>query len=126
MIKTLCKSRGVRYITHLDVHTLIYFIPFPRYQMITIVPSASQKRELEDIFEGCANQYSRLETVSYACHCSFIYSHGVQLRMKLQTYPEIVYIITTTIMMAILYFSIYISCKSCLPRPLSLSRLCKP
>lgn len=42
------------------VHIILFLA---RYQMITSMPSASHKRELEGIFEGWANQCSGLDNV---------------------------------------------------------------
>jgi hypothetical protein len=50
-MKIVCTSRRAKHITHLDMHTCIYFIPC-KYEMITSVPLASHKLEPEGIFEG--------------------------------------------------------------------------
>lgn len=63
--------------------------------------------------------------MSPACHCSSIYSHEVQLLMKLQTCPQTLYMSTTNTIRVILYHFIHISCWSNLPDSLPSSLLRK-
>ena len=106
--------------------TLAFISFLLKYQMVISVPLASHRLEPEGIFEGWAIQCLGLENVIYAWHYSSIYSRGVQLQTKLQICPRILYIVTTNIMRATLYFSIYISCRTSLPWPSSLSLLRQP
>jgi hypothetical protein len=70
-----------------------------------------------------ATRIALIKMHAYAWHRSSIYSHDVQLRLKLQTCHQTLYIWTTNIMRVVLYFSIHISCWSSLPQSLPSSLL---
>jgi hypothetical protein len=110
--KTVCKSRRVRYITHLDMHTRICFILCKISNNYKYSFGFTQVKTQSYLQRLSGSVLQARERESYAWYCSSIYSHEVQLLMKLQTCPQNLYMVTTNIMRAILYFSIYTSCSS--------------
>lgn len=60
----------------------------------------------EGSFIGGAIQFTQAKkTSSSAWPCSYIYSYGVQLHMKLQTYLQVIYMSTTDLMWTMSSFS---------------------
>lgn len=59
----------------------------------------------EGSFVGGAIQFTRAKKASSAWPCSYIYSYGVQLHMKLQTYLQVIYMSTTDLMWTMSSFS---------------------
>jgi hypothetical protein len=95
------------------------------YKCTFVFTQARDRRYLRRLSDRTTQCFG-LESVIYAWHCYSIYSRGIQLRMKLQICLRVLYIDTTNFIRATLYFSIYISCGTSLPRPLSSSLLRRP
>jgi hypothetical protein len=123
-MKTICKSRRARHVTHLYVHTHIHFIPcniLSKYKCTFVFTQLWAWRYLRRLSD------SMIRTRKHnLCMTVFLYLCWVQLQTKLQMCPWVLYVVTTNIMRAMLYLSVYIPCRTSLPQPSSSSLLRRP